>query len=282
MDSGLETFIIRGFVERALAEDLGSAGDITTRAIIGEQQAEAVLAARSGGVLAGLELAAAAFACLDPQAHFEPLLADGSSLAAGQKIARVRGKARALLSAERVALNFLTHLSGIAAAAGDLAARIAPHKARLCCTRKTTPGLRALEKYAHRAGGGVNHRFGLNDGILIKDNHIALAGGVEAAIKAAKARAGHMMRVEVELDSPSQLAAALAAGADALLLDNMSASMIADLVRETNGRAIIEASGGITPETLPAIAASGADLISTSWTIARRHSVDIALDMEAL
>lgn len=269
-------------VRRALEEDLGRAGDLTSEATVpADLRATAHLVARAPGRIAGLDVAAAAFRLLDPAVTVEPRLADGSDAEAGAVLAVVRGPARSILTAERVALNVLGHLSGIATTTRDVARAVAaasPH-ARVADTRKTLPGLRALQKYAVRAGGGANHRFGLDDAVLIKDNHLVLAGGVEEAVRRARARAGHLVKVEVEVDSLEQLDAALAAGADAVLLDNMDLAALRKAVARTAGRAVTEASGGITPETAPEIAATGVDLLSIGWLTHSVRNLDVALDV---
>lgn len=283
----LPVFMIRNFVEQALAEDLGAAGDLTTNAIVpNDVSTEVEFVTRQPGVIAGLDLAVATFRALDEAIEFDIKKPDGSRVVPGDVIATARGKARAVLTAERVALNFLGHLSGIASATAEIvdavhdAAPDAP--ARICCTRKTTPGLRALEKYAVRAGGGMNHRYGLDDAILIKDNHIAVAGGIGPALIQAKARAGHMVKLEIEVDTLSQLDEALAHGADAILLDNMSPEQLKDAVARIDGRAISEASGRVTKDTAGAIAAAGVDLISVGWITHSAPILDIGLDFVSL
>jgi nicotinate-nucleotide pyrophosphorylase (carboxylating) len=266
-------------VRAALLEDLGRAGDITTNAIVpAEAGATMVLAARQAGVIAGLDVAALAFRLIDPATEILVTYPDGTNIPAGAVIATVRGSARALLTAERTALNFLCRLSGIATATAGIAEAVRGHKARIVCTRKTTPGLRTLEKYAVRAGGGANHRFGLDDAVLIKDNHIAIAGGIRTAIERARAGAGHMVRIEVEVDTLEQLDIALAAGVEAVLLDNMSVEELSQAVAMVGGRAITEASGRVTPTTAPAIAATGIDLISVGWLTHSAPILDIGLD----
>ncbi|MBB6466464.1 carboxylating nicotinate-nucleotide diphosphorylase [Aminobacter carboxidus] len=277
--SPLPQIMIEPLVRAALLEDLGRAGDITTDAIVpAGHQAAVVLAARQAGVVAGLDLAALAFRLIDPSIEMTVMKPDGGRLAAGDIIARLSGPARSLLTGERVALNFLSHLSGIATATAGIVDAVAGHKAQIVCTRKTTPGLRALEKYAVRCGGGSNHRFGLDDAVLIKDNHIAIAGGVRPAIERAKANVGHMVKIEVEVDTLEQLAEALGLGVDAVLLDNMTPDMLAEAVRMVGGRAITEASGRVNPATAPAIAASGVDLISVGWLTHSAPILDIGLD----
>ncbi|MBC8051118.1 MAG: carboxylating nicotinate-nucleotide diphosphorylase, partial [Chitinophagales bacterium] len=241
---------VRYAVRAALAEDLGLAGDITTNAIIlTDAVGEAVIAARQPGVIAGLALAEVAFRELDADVRFGAMVTDGDAVQPGDIVARVAGKTRALLTAERVALNFLGHLSGIATLTRAYADTIAHTSARICCTRKTTPGLRALEKYAVRCGGGVNHRFGLFDAVLIKDNHIAAAGGVSAAIEKARGAVGHLVKIEVEVDTLEQLDEALRHPVDAIMLDNMTPTQLRKAVaiaRAANPRIILEASGGVT------------------------------------
>jgi nicotinate-nucleotide pyrophosphorylase (carboxylating) len=276
----LPELLVVDAVRAALREDLGRAGDITSVATIPEKaRAKAVIAARKPGVLAGLALAERAFAEIDLSIRFTALKRDGDKLGAGAVIARVEGSARAILAAERVALNYLGHLSGIATETARLVAEVAHTKARICCTRKTTPGLRAFEKYAVRCGGGSNHRFGLDDAILIKDNHIAVAGSVADAIRKARAFAGHLVRVEVEVDDLRQLAEALEAAPDAVLLDNMKPAMLRKAVGLVAGRAAVEASGGITLETVKAVAETGVDYISSGWITHSAPTLDIGLDI---
>ena len=270
-------------VRAALAEDLGRAGDLTTDATVApDAVAVGRLVARRAGRLAGLPVAAAAFRLLDPAVEVEMHAADGEDVAAGAVLAVVRGPARPILSAERVALNFLGHLSGVATVTADLVRRVeaAAPRCRVACTRKTTPGLRALEKHAVRAGGGVNHRFGLDDAVLVKDNHLAVAGGVAAAVARVRERVGHLVKVEVEVDTLEQLDEALAAGVDAVLLDNMTPDQLRAAVARVAGRAVTEASGGITSDTAAAVAATGVDLLSVGWLTHSAPSLDVALDVE--
>ena len=275
----LPTLMLEPLVRAALLEDLGRAGDLTSDAIVpATARAETALVARQAGVVAGLDLAALAFRLVEPAIEIRVERPDGSRLAPGDRIATVAGPARGMLTAERVALNFLGHLSGVASATATLVEAVRGHKARICCTRKTMPGLRAVQKYAVRAGGGVNHRFGLDDAVLIKDNHVAAAGGIRPAILAARAGVGHLVKVEVEVDTLAQLEEALAVGIDAVLLDNMKPDALAEAVRMIDGRAIAEASGRITPPTAPAIAASGVDLISAGWLTHSASVLDIGLD----
>jgi nicotinate-nucleotide pyrophosphorylase (carboxylating) len=270
-------------VRTALLEDLGRAGDITADAIVpAEQRATLVLRARQPGVVTGLDIARCAFQMVSPAVTLNAERGDGSEVAPGQIIATIEGPARGLLTGERTALNFLCHLSGVATATASLVAAISGTNAHIVCTRKTTPGLRTLEKYAVRAGGGSNHRFGLDDAVLIKDNHIALAGDIGTAVARAKARAGHLVKIEVEVDTLSQLEHALALGVDAVLLDNMSVEQLGEAVAMTDGKAITEASGGITAATAPAIAATGVDLISVGWLTHSAAALDIGLDYPEL
>lgn len=273
--------LIEDAARAALAEDLGRAGDITTQAIIPKKAlARAVISARKAGVIAGLPLAEASFRLLDGSIVFEPCVQDGGRAGEGETIVRLKGPARAILSAERAALNFLGRLSGIASLTSRYAEKIAHTKAKVCDTRKTTPLLRTFEKYAVRCGGGANHRFGLDDAILIKDNHIAVAGGVTAALRAAKAFAGHLVKIEIEVDTLAQLREALSEGADAVLLDNMSAPTLREAVELIGGRLVSEASGGVTLETIAAIAETGVDLISVGALTHSAPVLDLGLDVE--
>jgi nicotinate-nucleotide pyrophosphorylase (carboxylating) len=266
-------------VRTVLLEDLGRAGDITADAIVpAEQRATLVLRARQPGVVAGLDIGRCAFQMVSPAITLNAERADGSAVAPGEIIASIDGPARGLLTGERTALNFLCHLSGVATATASLVTAVRGTGAHIVCTRKTTPGLRTLEKYAVRAGGGSNHRFGLDDAVLIKDNHIALAGDIGTAVARAKARAGHLVKIEVEVDTLSQLERALALGVDAVLLDNMSVDQLKEAVAMAAGKVITEASGGITVATAPAIAATGVDLISVGWLTHSAAALDIGLD----
>ena len=268
-------------ISEALAEDLGLAGDITTDATIpADATASAVISARKPGVIAGLDLAEAAFRALDRDCCFERLAADGDAVAADASIARVTGNARALLSAERVALNFMCHMSGIATLTRHYVEAIKGTAAKIADTRKTNPGLRAFEKYAVRCGGGQNHRTGLFDAILIKDNHIVAAGGIGKAIEAARAHAGHMVKIEVEVDNLEQLEDVLKHKVDAVLLDNMSPAMLRTAVKLAGGRVIMEASGGVTLDTVRAIAETGVNLISVGALTHSAPVLDLGLDFE--
>ena len=278
----LRRILIEPLVRGALLEDLGRAGDLTTDLIVPvEVSARAALVARESGVVAGLDLAKLAFELIDPEIAVEVAANDGSVVAPGDVIARISGPARGILTAERTALNFLGHLSGIASVTASIVAAVHGTKAKIVCTRKTTPGLRAVEKYAVRAGGGANHRFGLDDALLIKDNHVAIAGGVAPALRRARAGVGHLVKIEVEVDTLDQLREALGEGADAVLLDNMSLEMLAEAVAIVDGRAITEASGRVTPKSAPSIAATGVDLISIGWLTHSAPVLDIGLDFEA-
>jgi nicotinate-nucleotide pyrophosphorylase (carboxylating) len=275
----LPAVLVDPLVRSALLEDLGRAGDLTTDAIVpADARARAVLQAREPGVVAGLDFALTAFRVADPGLGVQVLKGDGARLAPGDDIAVVEGPARGLLTAERVALNFLGHLSGVASATASIADAIAHTKCRVVDTRKTTPGLRAAEKHAVRLGGGANHRFGLDDAVLIKDNHIAVAGSLTTAVERARAYVGHLVKIEVEVDTLDQLREAMAAGAEAVLLDNMSPDTLREAVAIVDGRAVTEASGRITPETAKAIAESGVDLISVGWLTHSARVLDIGLD----
>lgn len=271
----LPRFLIEPVVRAALAEDIRS-GDITTEATVpAEREAEAAILAKQDGVLAGLDIARLAFELMDSTLSFQAEKADGDSLQRGDRVASLRGKARAILTGERVALNFLQHLSGVATRTRCFVDMIAGTQATIVDTRKTTPGLRLLEKYAVRVGGGHNHRYALDDAILIKDNHIAAAGGITAAVHSARARGGHTTVIEVEVETQEQVEEALAVGAGIILLDNMSPEAMRESVNRIAGRAITEASGGINEESVRAAAESGVNLISIG---ALTHSVQ-ALDL---
>ena len=272
--------LIEPIVRAALIEDLGRAGDITTEAIVPRGAvAEAEIVARQPGVLAGLDAALLAFELADPGLRIERRRADGAGIARGEVVAHITGSARGVLAAERTALNFLCRMSGIATATRRLADAIAGTKAKIICTRKTTPGLRALEKEAVRLGGGANHRFGLDDAMLIKDNHIAIAGGVRPALERARRHAGHLVKIELEVDTLDQLAEALEGGVDAVLLDNMTPQTMRRAVEMVDGRAVTEASGRITVETAAEIAATGVDLVSSGWITHSAPILDLGLDI---
>jgi nicotinate-nucleotide pyrophosphorylase (carboxylating) len=271
--------LVQRAVTEALAEDLGLAGDLTTDATVApDATADAAIVSRQGGVVAGLDLAEAAFAALDAGVAFKRLKLDGDAVEAGDAIARISGNARAILTGERVALNYLGRLSGIASLTRRYVDAISGTGAAIADTRKTTPGLRAFEKYAVRCGGGQNHRTGLFDAILIKDNHIVAAGGIDNAITRARAYAGHMVKIEVEVDTLDQLAAVLKHKVDAVLLDNMTPQMLRDAVRMVAGRAMTEASGGVNLTTVRAIAETGVDLISAGALTHSAPVLDLGLD----
>jgi nicotinate-nucleotide pyrophosphorylase (carboxylating) len=281
-DAFLSPLEIDAAVTRALAEDLGRAGDVTSTATIPEDaRARAVVVAREAGVIAGLPLVAATLRKLAPETDIAATHRDGARVAARTALMTVAGPARAILAAERTALNFLGHLSGIASATHEFVRRIAGTRTRFCCTRKTTPGLRALAKYAVRCGGGFNHRFGLDDAMLIKDNHIAVAGGIRAVLERARAAAGHLVKIEIEVDTLDQLREVLAVGlADAVLLDNMEPATLRKAVEMVAGKFPLEASGGIPLETIAAVAASGVDYASSGWITHSAPNLDVALDIE--
>ena len=272
--------LVEPVVRAALIEDLGRAGDITTEAVVpAEATVEAVIAARQPGVLAGLDAALLAFQLLDPALRIERRRADGEGISRGETIAQISGRARGVLGAERTALNLLSRMSGVATATRALADAVAGYTAKIVCTRKTTPGLRVLEKEAVRLGGGANHRFGLDDAMLIKDNHIALAGGVRQALERARRQAGHLVKIELEVDTFEQLAEAMEIGVDAVLLDNMTPETLRRAVAMVDGRAVTEASGRISLETAPAVAATGVDLISCGWITHSAPILDLGLDI---
>ncbi|MBD8554506.1 carboxylating nicotinate-nucleotide diphosphorylase [Rhizobium sp. CFBP 8762] len=276
----LPHLLVEEQVRAALLEDLGRRGDITTAATIpAHAQAEAVLVSHGPGTIAGIEVARTAFRLMDPDMAFEVLIEDGQVVTADTVLARLTGAAGAMLSAERVALNMLMHLSGVATATAQFAAEIAHTHARICCTRKTFPGLRLLQKYAVKVGGGSNHRFGLDDALLIKDNHIAVVGGVAAAIHAARAAAGHMVMLEVEADTLEQVREAVECAPDVILLDNMRLDMLRQAVALVNGRCRLEASGNVDLTTVRAIAETGVDYISTSRITMAAMPLDMGLDI---
>ncbi|WP_210325910.1 carboxylating nicotinate-nucleotide diphosphorylase [Oricola nitratireducens] len=280
----LPRLMVEDAVRAALLEDLGRAGDITTNATIApDATATALLASREDGVIAGLGLAETAFKLMDPSIAFEARLSDCDTVKPGDVVAAISGNARAILSAERVALNFLMHMSGIATYTARFAREIAHTHAKVTCTRKTIPGHRSFEKYAVRCGGGSNHRFGLDDAILIKDNHIAVSGGVAKAVQAARAYAGHLVRIEVEVDTIEQLHEALTAAPDAVLLDNMTNDQLREAVAlnkaDNGGRVKLEASGNVRFETIGEIAETGVDYISTSKITMAAPTLDVGLDI---
>ncbi len=275
----LPPLVIEPLVRAALLEDLGRAGDITTDSIIDPlTRATVQLVSRERGVVAGTACAVLAWQLVDPSIKVSIHLPDGSRVEPGSVIGTISGPARGLLSGERVALNFLGHLSGVATGTATIADAIAHTKAKACDTRKTIPGLRALQKHAVRAGGGANHRFGLDDAVLIKDNHIAVAGGVSQAVRAVRAQVGHLVKVEVEVDNLAQLRELVELRADAVLLDNMGPDLLREAVGIVDGRMITEASGRITPATAVPIAEAGVDLISVGWLTHSARVLDIGLD----
>ncbi|MGP5201182.1 carboxylating nicotinate-nucleotide diphosphorylase [Psychrobacter aquimaris] len=281
-EPALDDVLLRPLVEAALTEDLGRRGDVTSQATIpADIQAKLEIKARQAGVICGMDLARLSFALVDPQIEFVAQVADGEWVDAGTVLATVRGNARHLLTAERTALNFMTHLSGIATDTRKIVDSVAEYAAQITCTRKTIPGLRIVQKYAVRCGGGRNHRLGLDDAILIKDNHIAIAGDIKTAIRQAQNFAGHLIPIEVEVDTLAQLEQALDAGVSLVLLDNMSPEMLAQAVAMCKGRARTEASGGITPETVQAAAKTGVDFIAMGYLTHSTTALDIGLDFSA-
>lgn len=275
-----ERIAVEPLVRAALLEDVSHGGDLTSDAIVSAgRRAEARIVARRPGVVAGLATALLAFRLLDDGIECDARFPDGTVVNAGTAVAGIRGRARTILTGERTALNFLCRLSGIATATRALVDLLAGTHARVIDTRKTTPGLRALEKYAVRCGGGVNHRFGLDDAVLVKDNHLALAGSVHAAVAAVRARVGHMVKVQVEVDTLEQLREALAEPIDAVLLDNMTPAQLTEAVRLIGGRVLSEASGGVTAETILPIARSGVDVISVGWLTHSAPALDFGLDV---
>lgn len=276
----LNPMLIEDVIDRTLAEDLGRAGDITTLATIpASARARAVIAARESGVIAGSDLAIAAFRRLDQSIQFDTHMADGAFVSKGDVALAIEGPAHAILSAERTSLNFIGRLSGIASLTARYVEKVKHTKTRIVCTRKTTPGLRSFEKHAVRCGGGFNHRFGLDDAILIKDNHIAVAGGVTKALRAAKAFAGHLVKIEIEVDTLDQLDEVIREGADVVLLDNMTPAHLKDAVARVKGKILTEASGGVTLETVVAIAESGVDMISVGALTHSAKVLDLGLDI---
>lgn len=277
--AALPTPLLRPFVQQALEEDLGRRGDLTSAALIeADRSSQLQIVARESGVIAGMDLAQLAFQEIDPSIRFTAMIQDGDAIEAGAVLAEVSGNARALLTAERTALNFLTHLSGIATEVATIKAMVADYPVEITCTRKTIPGLRVLQKYAVRAGGGRNHRMGLDDAILIKDNHIAIAGDITTAIQRAKAFAGHLIPVEVEVDTLAQLKLALKEGVNLVLLDNMSPDELREAVKLAKGICQTEASGGISPQNVVEVAQTGVDFIAMGWITHSVKSLDIGLD----
>ena len=281
-EPALDEVLLKPLVEAALTEDLGRRGDVTSQATIpATMQAQLQIKARQAGVICGMDLARLSFALVDAQIEFIAQVVDGETVAAGTALAIVSGNARHLLTAERTALNFMTHLSGIATATRQIVDSVAEYPAQITCTRKTIPGLRTVHKYAVRCGGGRNHRLGLDDAILIKDNHIAIAGDIKTAIQQAQDFAGHLIPIEVEVDTLAQLEQALEAGVSLVLLDNMSPETLSKAVTMCKGRAKTEASGGITPETVQAVAETGVDFIAMGYLTHSTTALDIGLDFSA-
>ena len=273
------TLLVEAIVRTALEEDLGHAGDVTSQLTIpAGQQATARFVARKPGRIAGLVCAEAAFRLIDPAVTFAVSKPDGSQVVSGDVIATVGGAARSLLTAERVALNFLGPLSGTATATAALVEAVRGTKARIVCTRKTLPGLRALQKYAVRCGGGFNHRFGLDDAAMVKDNHVQAAGGIAPAVERLRAGLGHMVKIEVEVDRLEQLVECLRLGVDTILLDNMSLDDLRRAVVMAGGKAVLEASGNVTLSTVRAIAETGVDYISSGAITHSAPNLDIGLD----
>ncbi len=281
-EPALDVVLLKPLVENALTEDLGRRGDVTSQATIpADMQAQLQIKARQAGVICGIDLARLSFALVDAQIEFIAQVQDGETVEAGAVLATVKGNARHLLTAERTALNFMTHLSGIATATRQIVDSVAQYPAQITCTRKTIPGLRIVQKYAVRCGGGRNHRLGLDDAILIKDNHIAIAGDIKTAIQQAQKFAGHLIPIEVEVDTLEQLEQALDAGVSLVLLDNMSPETLSQAVTMCQGRAKTEASGGITPETVQAAASTGVDFIAMGYLTHSTTALDIGLDFSA-
>ena len=286
MNAALPRLLLEPIISNALKEDLQRLGDLSSNALVAEEtRTRARIVTRQEGVVAGLDVAGLVFEMLDGEISLSAQVADGDAIAAGETLLLVEGNARAILAAERTALNFLAHLSGIATATAKAVAAVSGTRARICCTRKTTPGLRVLEKHAVRLGGGVNHRFGLDDAILIKDNHLELwkqnnSGGIQSALQAARETAGHLVAIEIEVDSIEQLEEALQAKAAHILLDNMSLPDLKRAVEITKGRAMLEASGGITPERVGEVAKTGVDLISLGALTHSSAALDVSLEVE--
>jgi nicotinate-nucleotide pyrophosphorylase (carboxylating) len=282
-DAPLSPLAIDEAVQRALGEDLGRAGDVTSMTTIPEAtHAHAIMVARQSGVIAGLPLAVAILQRLSGDISIEAHVRDGGAVAAGMHLLTISGPARAVLSGERTALNFVGRLSGVATLTADYVRHTAGTRMRICCTRKTTPGLRALEKYAVRCGGGFNHRFGLDDAILIKDNHIAVAGGIRPVLERARSQIGHLVKIEIEVDTLAQLREVLDTGmADVVLLDNMDIATLTEAVRLAKGRVVLEASGGVTPGSIAGIAATGVDYASAGALTHSAPNFDVALDIDA-
>ena len=275
----LPEVIFRDLVKKTLTEDLGSGGDITSERLIDKEvEISAEIVAREPGMLAGDSVAALTFKTVDPNLVIDQHVFDGEVLSEGAVVAEIKGLARSILSAERTALNFIGHLSGVATATNRMVAAVANTESKICCTRKTTPGLRGVEKYAVRVGGAVNHRFGLDGGILIKDNHIAIAGGISNALELV-GDTGPDIGLEIEVDSLDQLREALELGAKSILLDNMDNEMLVKAVRINDGQASLEASGNVTLGSVEAIASTGVDYISSGWITHSAPVLDFGLDV---
>jgi nicotinate-nucleotide pyrophosphorylase (carboxylating) len=280
LPTGLDPLLVTPLIDVALREDLGQAGDITSNALLAESlEVSASIVARQAGRICGIEVAEAVFSRLDPTIDFRSLVRDGDDVQTDQPLAVVRGRGRPVLAAERTALNFLGHLSGVSTATQALVTRIADYPARLVCTRKTTPGWRALEKYAVRVGGASNHRFGLHDAVLIKDNHRAAVGGITEAVRLARRSVGHLVKIELEIDHLSEIDEALAAGIDVLMLDNMPPADLVQAVERCADRVLTEASGGITAESIVEVAKTGVDFISVGWITHSAPALNVALDL---
>lgn len=279
----LPRILYEELVRKALLEDLGRVGDLTSDSIIPlGALARGNLISREPGCVAGLMVSTLAFSIMNPEVNIECHVQDGDRISPGQPLATVEGEARSILSAERSALNFLALLSGIATATRGIVDCLRDFETKIVCTRKTTPGLRTLEKYAVRVGGGFNHRFGLDDAVLIKDNHLAVAGSIEEAVRRVRYYVGHTVKVEIEVETLEQLEIALAQPIDAVLLDNMSIEQVKASVEMVRGRLLTEVSGGITPESAVAYGAAGVDLISVGWVTHSAPALDVSLDVESL
>lgn len=275
----MNPLLVQQFLKQVLIEDIG-AHDITSESLIEPHATiKGRLYAKQAGRIAGLDVAKQTFQLLDPTIHFEPLLTDGTDVQPGTTLATMEGNARAILSAERVALNLLQRMSGIATTTWDVCQKVAAYPAKITDTRKTIPGLRMLDKYAVTVGGGINHRFGLHDAVMIKDNHIAACGSITLAVKRAKEKIGHLVKVEVETDTLEQVKEAVEVGADVILLDNMAPSVVREALLLVNKQAITEASGGITPDNVADYAATGVDVISLGWLTHSVRALDISLDL---
>lgn len=276
----MEKWMVRDLLERAFREDMPM-GDITTDYTVPEGSvSEAFLIAKQDGVIAGLEVCMEAFRMLDPEVELKPLVKDGDMVKKGDRLLLVKGKSRALLKAERTALNILQRLSGIASETRKYVDKISGCKAKVVDTRKTTPGLRMLEKYAVRVGGGTNHRFSLSDGVLIKDNHIKAAGGIKQAVEAVRKRIPHTVKIEVETETLDQVKEALDCGADIIMLDNMPPELMRQAVRLIGGKAVTEASGNVTLDNILDVAETGVDIISVGAITHSVKAMDISMKFE--